>query len=174
MGVNRRAVRTGEDEAGVLVARPNRHPLGGLAGLVVPKNSHRHGVAGDLVQPVGLLADLQRLCRQRQPDPSHAAALHRRCGCVERSTWGQRKQTGDIISVMTLRSIMPKPRINEATAGSPSRFEIYRGSLNSELSSSVLPSVHSDSEPESDDAHYAELAEIAVVGSHLLGIQRRL
>lgn len=33
---------------------------------------------------------------------------------------------------------------------------------------------HSDSEPESDDAHDAELAEIAVVGSHLLGIQRRL
>jgi hypothetical protein len=48
----------------------------------------RFAVAGDLVRPVGLLARLQRLDRQRhQPDPPaarEAAAVHRRCGCVER------------------------------------------------------------------------------------------
>ena len=36
-----------EDESGILVARPNHHPLGGLAGLVLPKGSHRRGVEGN-------------------------------------------------------------------------------------------------------------------------------
>ncbi len=45
----------------------------------------RLAVTGDLVQPVALLADLERLDRQRQPRSFPGAErvpLHRRCGCV--------------------------------------------------------------------------------------------
>jgi len=47
MGVDRRAVRMREDEPRILVARPNHHPLGGLAGLVLAQGSHRGRVQGN-------------------------------------------------------------------------------------------------------------------------------
>jgi hypothetical protein len=70
------------------VAVPTKRP-GGLAAA----GEVLFAVAGDLVQPVGLLARLHRLdwqCHPARPPGRHqAAAVHRRCGCVDAWNCGE-------------------------------------------------------------------------------------